>query len=50
MFQLSRQIAGETRLWLSEFLFRIQLSIKRKHWLNHKEYLETLMDETRRGN
>jgi hypothetical protein len=50
MFQLSRQIAGETRLYFGEILYRIQLSWKHKHWLNHKEYLEVLMDETRRGN
>jgi len=50
MFQLTTQLAGETRLYFSEFLYRLRLSWLRKRWLNHKEYLDVLMDESKRGN
>ena len=50
MFQLTTQLAGETKLFMGEFLYRLKLSWMRKRWLNHREYLEILMDETKRGN
>ena len=50
MFQLNRQLVGESKLFMSEFLYRVKLSWKARHWLGHKEYLEVLMDESKRGN
>ena len=50
MFQLNRQLVGESKLFMSEFLYRVKLSWKARHWLNHKEYLDVLMDESKRGN
>jgi hypothetical protein len=50
MFGLNRQLLGETKLFMGEFLYRLKLSWMRKHWLNHREYLEVLMDESKRGN
>ena len=40
----------ESRLWFSEFIYRVKLSIKARHWLGHKEYMNVLMDESKRGN
>ena len=50
MFQLNRQLVGESKLFMSEFIFRVKLSIKARHWLGHKEYMNVLMDENKRGN
>ena len=50
MFNLTTQLAGESKLFMSEFIFRVKLSIKARHWLNHKEYMNVLMDENKRGN
>ena len=43
-------ISGEIRLYFSEIIYRIQLSWKARHWLGHKEYMNVLMDENKRGN
>ena len=49
-FELTTQLAGESKLFMSEFLYRVKLSWKARHWLNHKEYMNVLMDESKRGN
>jgi hypothetical protein len=50
MFDTLRIISGETHLWFYEFVYRVQLSWKAKHWVSTKEYLDVRMDEIKRGN